>query len=140
MEDTAPYWDGFPFHKLQNKQEIKTPNYCFCNCHVFFFHDFITYNQFNILIKVLFEHGTLIWQFSHWLQRVAGPHQLPRNHVENGLDHNQINMNNSFLSGIKQRLLSFIFRSISNEETDKTLVGSLNLRCLFISVHDSFSS
>ncbi|XP_034708751.1 light-mediated development protein DET1 isoform X3 [Vitis riparia] len=56
-------------------------------------------------------------------QRVAGPHQLPRNHVENGLDHNQINMNNSFLSGIKQRLLSFIFRSISNEETDKTLVS-----------------
>ncbi|KAJ9680962.1 hypothetical protein PVL29_020063 [Vitis rotundifolia] len=59
-------------------------------------------------------------------QRVAGPHQLPRNHVENGLDHNQINMNNSFLSGIKQRLLSFIFRSISNEETDKTL----RMQCL----------
>ncbi|XP_010661553.1 light-mediated development protein DET1 isoform X6 [Vitis vinifera] len=65
-------------------------------------------------------------------QRVAGPHQLPRNHVENGLDHNQINMNNSFLSGIKQRLLSFIFRSISNEETDKTLAQFLDRHHLLI--------
>ncbi|KAH7520868.1 hypothetical protein FEM48_Zijuj08G0191400 [Ziziphus jujuba var. spinosa] len=48
-------------------------------------------------------------------------HQLPENHVENGLPHNQLTSENTFLSGIKQRLLSFIFRGIWNEETDPNL-------------------
>lgn len=42
--------------------------------------------------------------------------------AENGLHHSQPNAENSFLSGIKQRLLSFIFREIWNEESDNTLV------------------
>lgn len=50
-------------------------------------------------------------------------HQLPGNHIENGIQNNQPNPENSFLSGIKQCLLSFIFRGIWNEETDQTLVG-----------------
>lgn len=41
---------------------------------------------------------------------------------ENGLRHTQPNADNSFLSGIKQRLLSFIFREIWNEEPDNTMV------------------
>lgn len=42
---------------------------------------------------------------------------------DNGLNHTQLNAdNNSFLSGIKQRLLSFIFREIWNEESDNTVV------------------
>lgn len=50
-------------------------------------------------------------------------HQLPGNHIENGIQNNQLNPESSFVSGIKQRLLSFIFRGIWNEETDQTLVG-----------------
>ncbi|XP_010538895.1 PREDICTED: light-mediated development protein DET1 isoform X2 [Tarenaya hassleriana] len=43
-------------------------------------------------------------------------------HSENGLHETQPNAeNSSFLSGIKQRLLSFIFREIWNEQSDKTL-------------------
>lgn len=49
--------------------------------------------------------------------------QVPENNVEN---HVQPNMGNSFLSGIKQRLLSFIFQGIWNEETDDTLVSFIN--------------
>ncbi|KAJ4706363.1 Light-mediated development protein DET1 [Melia azedarach] len=48
-------------------------------------------------------------------------HPLPGAHVENGSQHNRINQDDSFLTGIKQRLLSFIFRGIWNEETDQTL-------------------
>ncbi|KAG5564776.1 hypothetical protein RHGRI_000848 [Rhododendron griersonianum] len=44
------------------------------------------------------------------------------NHVGNGLHHNQSILESSFLSGIKQRLLSFIFSGIWTEETDQTLV------------------
>ncbi|XVE49666.1 hypothetical protein DITRI_Ditri01bG0099700 [Diplodiscus trichospermus] len=40
--------------------------------------------------------------------------------VDNGLHQDQPNSNNSFLSGIKQRLLSFIFREIWSEKTDQT--------------------
>lgn len=44
--------------------------------------------------------------------------------AENGLHHNnsQPNASNSILSGIKQRLLSFIFREIWNEESDNAQV------------------
>lgn len=58
-------------------------------------------------------------------------HPFPGNQVENG--HNQVNQDNSFLSGIKQRLLSFIFQSIWNEETDQTTVGiSLFTSCYLL--------
>ncbi|KAJ6885172.1 light-mediated development protein DET1-like [Populus alba x Populus x berolinensis] len=46
-------------------------------------------------------------------------HQSSGNHVNNGVHSNQPNSDNSFLSGIKQRLLSFIFQGIWSEETDK---------------------
>lgn len=52
--------------------------------------------------------------------------QLPGNHIENHLRQGQPNMGNSFLSGIKHRLLSFIFQGLWNEERDDTLVGLLN--------------
>ncbi|CAK8539274.1 unnamed protein product [Lathyrus sativus] len=48
-------------------------------------------------------------------------HQVPENHVENHMHQGQPNVGNSFLSGIKQRLLSFIFQGLWNEETDDTL-------------------
>ncbi|CAN1241776.1 Light-mediated development protein DET1 [Linum perenne] len=63
-------------------------------------------------------------------------HQLSENHVENGSHVNQSNTD-PFLSGIKQRLLSFIYRGLWNEEVDKSSVGYstyffLRLRpCLF---------
>ncbi|CAK9141834.1 unnamed protein product [Ilex paraguariensis] len=47
-------------------------------------------------------------------------HQVPLDHVGNGQHHNSPIPFNSFLSGIKQRLLSFIYRRIWNEETDQT--------------------
>ncbi|KAK9267101.1 hypothetical protein L1049_009519 [Liquidambar formosana] len=53
-------------------------------------------------------------------------HQFPVNHLQNGLHRNLANLDNSFLSGIKQRLLSFIFQEIWNEETDPTR----RVRCL----------
>ncbi|CAN1188232.1 Light-mediated development protein DET1 [Linum perenne] len=46
-------------------------------------------------------------------------HQLSENHVENGSHVNQSNTD-PFLSGIKQRLLSFIYRGLWNEEVDKS--------------------
>ncbi|KAL9380212.1 hypothetical protein Peur_028694 [Populus x canadensis] len=46
-------------------------------------------------------------------------HQSSGNHVDNGVHSNQLNSDNSFLCGIKQRLLSFIFQGIWSEETDK---------------------
>ncbi|KAJ8749729.1 hypothetical protein K2173_012280 [Erythroxylum novogranatense] len=48
-------------------------------------------------------------------------HQTPGNLTENGVHHNQPNSEHSFLGGIKQRLLSFIFRAIWNEERDNAL-------------------
>lgn len=54
-------------------------------------------------------------------------HQVPENHVENHMHQGQPNVGNSFLSGIKQRLLSFIFQGLWNEETDDTLVSLINL-------------
>ncbi|KAH1164330.1 hypothetical protein AAZX31_01G217300 [Glycine max] len=47
--------------------------------------------------------------------------QLPGNHIENHMHQGQPNLGNSFLSGIKQRLLSFIFQGLWNEERDDTL-------------------
>lgn len=44
--------------------------------------------------------------------------RLLAGNVENGYHHNPPDTDNSFLSGLKQRLLSFIFRRIWNEETD----------------------
>lgn len=49
-------------------------------------------------------------------------HQPLVNHVEDGVNHTQPIQESTFLSGIKQRLLSFIFQGIWNEETDETLV------------------
>lgn len=49
--------------------------------------------------------------------------QLPGNHIEN--NQGQPSLESPFLSGIKQRLLSFIFRRVWNEERDDALVGSL---------------
>ncbi|KAJ1391261.1 Six-hairpin glycosidase superfamily [Sesbania bispinosa] len=48
-------------------------------------------------------------------------HQLPGNHIENHMHPAQPNLGNSFLSGIKQRLLSFIFQGLWNEERDDAL-------------------
>ncbi|KAK8471797.1 hypothetical protein PHAVU_002G035400 [Phaseolus vulgaris] len=48
-------------------------------------------------------------------------HQFPGNHVDNHMPQGQTNPENSFLSGIKQRLLSFIFQGLWNEERDETL-------------------
>ncbi|RYR10351.1 hypothetical protein Ahy_B05g078817 isoform E [Arachis hypogaea] len=53
--------------------------------------------------------------------------QLLGNHIDNNIHQAQPNPGNSFLSGIKQRLLSFMFRGLWNEETDDTLVGFLKL-------------
>nr|CAD1830145.1 unnamed protein product [Ananas comosus var. bracteatus] len=41
--------------------------------------------------------------------------------VANGIQHPQVTQGSSFLSGMKQRLLSFIFRKTWNEEADQTL-------------------
>ncbi|CAI8589376.1 unnamed protein product [Vicia faba] len=48
-------------------------------------------------------------------------HPVPENHVENHMHQGQPSVGNSFLSGVKQRLLSFIFQGLWNEETDDTL-------------------
>lgn len=56
------------------------------------------------------------------------PLQPTENHVENGLHQSQLNSENYFLSGIKQRLLSFIFRGIWNEETNHTSVGYISFQ------------
>ncbi|OVA00015.1 De-etiolated protein 1 [Macleaya cordata] len=52
--------------------------------------------------------------------------EVPGNQAENGLQHHQQIPGSSFLSGIKQRLLSFIFHGIWNDERDH----SLRAQCL----------
>ncbi|XP_047262662.1 light-mediated development protein DET1 isoform X7 [Capsicum annuum] len=47
--------------------------------------------------------------------------QVLVDHVGNGFHHSLPESETFFLSGIKQRLLSFIFRGIWNEETDQTM-------------------
>ncbi|XP_060197461.1 light-mediated development protein DET1 isoform X7 [Lycium barbarum] len=47
--------------------------------------------------------------------------QVLVNHVGNGFHHSMPELETSFMGGIKQRLLSFIFRGIWNEETDQTM-------------------
>ncbi|CAN0916039.1 Light-mediated development protein DET1 [Linum grandiflorum] len=54
-------------------------------------------------------------------QVICCMHQLSENHGENGSHVNQSSTDSCFLSGIKQRLLSFIFRGLWNEEVDKSL-------------------
>lgn len=54
-------------------------------------------------------------------------HQMPVNHVGNGPNPDQPIAESSFLSGIKQRLLSFIYRGLWNEESDQTQVCSINI-------------
>ncbi|PHT59482.1 Light-mediated development protein DET1 [Capsicum baccatum] len=49
-------------------------------------------------------------------------HQVLVDHVGNGFHHSLPESETFFLSGIKQRLLSFIFRGIWNEETDQTML------------------
>ncbi|KAF9670987.1 hypothetical protein SADUNF_Sadunf13G0126300 [Salix dunnii] len=59
-------------------------------------------------------------------------HQSSGNHVDIAVHSNQLNSDNSFLSGIKQRLLSFIFQGIWSEETDKFQVQFLDRHHLLI--------
>lgn len=47
--------------------------------------------------------------------------ETPANNNENNANSNLVVSQNHFLSGIKQRLLSFIFQGIWNEEADETL-------------------
>ncbi|XP_050216548.1 light-mediated development protein DET1 isoform X2 [Mercurialis annua] len=53
-------------------------------------------------------------------------HQPSQNHLENSVHDTQPGSDNSFLSGIKQRLLSFIFRGIWNEDKNK----DVRVQCL----------
>ncbi|GFZ09137.1 hypothetical protein Acr_20g0009450 [Actinidia rufa] len=62
-------------------------------------------------------------QFVYGCLSLSKLHQVPLNHVGNGLQQYQSILESSFLSGIKQRLLSFIFRGTWTEETDQTQVG-----------------
>lgn len=75
-------------------------------------------------------------QFNYWLQSMENPDngrlQQVLSHAANGLPHNQLVGETSFLSGIKQRLLSFIFQAIWNEETDPCLVSYLKFRMIFL--------
>ncbi|CAI9760973.1 unnamed protein product [Fraxinus pennsylvanica] len=52
--------------------------------------------------------------------------QVSTNHIENGSQHTEDIPETPFLSGLKQRLLSFIFRGIWNEEDDP----NLRMQCL----------
>ena len=59
-------------------------------------------------------------------------HQMTVNHAANGLHHDRPAGETSFLSGIKQRLLSFIYQGIWNEETDQTLVSHINMELIML--------
>lgn len=61
-------------------------------------------------------------------------HQMTVNHAANGLHHDRPAGETSFLSGIKQRLLSFIYQGIWNEETDQTLVSHINREMIVLLV------
>lgn len=56
------------------------------------------------------------------------PERNRADNAGNGLDHIQHIPEAPFLSGLKQRLLSFIFQGIWNEEDDPALVRHAPLR------------
>lgn len=55
------------------------------------------------------------------IPEISTLHHVPVNQAGNGLQHNHPSPENYFLSGLKQRLLSFIVRGIWSEESDQTL-------------------
>ncbi|KAK6126679.1 hypothetical protein DH2020_039574 [Rehmannia glutinosa] len=63
---------------------------------------------------------------------MSNPDRNRTHNIENGLDHNQHTPEAPFLGGLKQRLLSFIFRGIWNEEDDPTVVQFLDRHHLLI--------
>lgn len=69
---------------------------------------------------------SLIWNLTRVLCIIISYsslfHQVLVNHVGNGFHHSLPQSETSFLSGIKQRLLSYIFRGIWNE-ADQTMVS-----------------
>lgn len=67
-------------------------------------------------------------------------HQVFVNQVGGGLNNNQPIPETSFLGVLKQRLLSFIFRGIWNEESDQTMVSDGGMLFRLHSGHLGISS
>ncbi|KAF8379867.1 hypothetical protein HHK36_029316 [Tetracentron sinense] len=93
-----------------------------------FYNDFVNlaHSMGVFLYDDLLAIVSLRYQMCMVITDKGRQHELPVNRVENGLQHNQHIPGSSFLSGIKQRLLSFIFRGIWNQEADH----SLRVQCL----------
>ncbi|KAK1305287.1 Light-mediated development protein DET1 [Acorus calamus] len=62
---------------------------------------------------------------AHNMGYMLPPGKKNQDELSNGLQQQDV-QGSSFLSGIKQRLLSFVFRGIWNEETDHTLIAYLS--------------
>lgn len=58
---------------------------------------------------------------------MATPDGNRAQNIGNGVDHIPQNPEPPFLSGLKQRLLSFIFKGIWDEEDDPSLVSFTNI-------------
>ncbi|XWS68405.1 hypothetical protein CRYUN_Cryun04dG0087300 [Craigia yunnanensis] len=137
----VPSIEKITFHLLRLEDGVKLDEKVFHNDYVNLVHNMGVFLHDDLLAVVSLRYQTI-----HILQirdsgnlvdvRAIGAYcheddelfinsssQLSGNYgdlVHNGIHHDQPNSNNSFLSGIKQRLLSFIFREIWSEETDQT--------------------
>lgn len=140
----VPSYEKITFHLLRLEDGVILDERVFCNDYINLSHSMGVFLYDDLLAIV-----SLRYQRIHVLQirdsgnlvdvRAIGDFcreddelfinsnaQGPVNHVGNGLDPNNPVPDNCFLSGIKQRLLSFIFQGIWNEETDH----SLRIQCL----------
>ncbi|GAY47476.1 hypothetical protein CUMW_104830 [Citrus unshiu] len=135
----VPFIEKITFHLLRLEDGVVLDEKVFHN-------DFINlaHNMGVFLYDDLLAIVSLRYQTIHILQvRDSGNlvdslatsersrlNSFPGNQVGNS--HNQVNQDDSFLSGIKQRLLSFIFQGTWNEETDQAMrVQSLKKKFFF---------
>ncbi|CAL1390881.1 unnamed protein product [Linum trigynum] len=137
----VPSFERIAFHLLRLEDGIVLDEKVFQNDYVNLNHDMgVLYDDLLAIVSIRYQRIQIlqIRESGHLVDvRALGPfcyeddelflnsssqcmHQLSENHAENGLHANQPNPDSLFLSGIKQRLLSFIFRGIWNEEVDRS--------------------
>ncbi|XP_042408418.1 light-mediated development protein DET1-like isoform X3 [Zingiber officinale] len=121
-----PSIDKITFHLVRLNDGVVMDEKSFCNDYVNLVHNTGVFLYENLLCILSLRHQTI-----HILQvrdsgnlfdvRSIGPFCLEDDELFLNSNSQQVTEANSFISGIKQRLLSFIFRKAWNEEPDPSL-------------------
>ncbi|XP_042398548.1 light-mediated development protein DET1-like isoform X7 [Zingiber officinale] len=131
-----PSIDKITFHLVRLNDGVVMDEKSFCNDYVNLVHNMGVFLYENLLCILSLRHQTI-----HILQvrdsgnlfdvRRIGPFCLEDDELFLN-SNSQVTEANSFISGIKQRLLSFIFRKAWNEEPDPSLVQFLDRQHLLL--------